>query len=398
MTKMSQTPSSEDGNDPKNVQFTRRDTLKKSALLSSAIVSGGFGTTALVGTAAAAGGCSDEDPQNIDEAEYVWEKGDYNIAKDQTCDNLADTNLRDVHAMDLVYRGSCWDGAVLHHYFGEAGHVEHYEQTYPDADCDGTWDSAYGVAGHRITVNSNRSSTFWNKPAGGNVGGFPEDSSGSGGNPTERELAFTAISAALGYWGPTWVGVASSIVLAMIPESHGNSNFDSYSKLMFDWDYSYSNGPKCGSHFVNFTVESNSESNDTVSLDVQDEAWGEYPNYSQITKQVDFVNDTQICSNVSGLSADDERSDEQFWAEQSSHSEPPKVGTHIETSKGERAKVKNVSVNTTRMSCSSTPKIMEAGELPNGIADEFSDKQKVTYMEFPARVREIKVHANITDE
>lgn len=386
--------------------FSRRCAIKKSAMMSGAALTGGLGTTAIVGTAAASGGCTNENEPDYDEVTYYDEWGDDQKALDVDCTDVRSPNEKDVHGMSVLYRGTTDAGGDLNHHFTVTGHTEHFEQESWGDQCNKPWTNTYGVAGHRVTIESHRNATWWDKPSGSSMAGHPTDSSGSGGPFTAREAAFTALGTAAGYVGGTWVGVAASIILAMVPESHGNESFDAYDEMMFDWDYANANGPKCGSHTVDWVVQNDDLNDESVSMDVTDEAWGEYPNYTQIQKQVDFANATKLNSvstsslNTTGstpvLSTDKTLSTSEFWRE-SDHPEPPSEGDIIETSRGERARVTDVNVQTTLSETGAQKRSVKGKNLPNGLSTHYDDEEQMDIWANTGLVREISLSAQRLD-
>jgi len=389
----------------KQSSLSRRGVLRKSAALSGAALTGGLGSTALVGTVAASGSCTSESEENINEINYYDEWGDDNTATDIDCENVRRSNKKDVHGMSVVYRGTTRLNennpdvpTEYHHNFTETGHTEHFEQSSDGTDltqCDEPWEPALGTAGHRITVTSHQNDTYWDVPAGGSVAGHPPDDSGLDIPLSLREASFTALTAAAGYVGGPWTGVASSIVLSMVPESHGDDS-PGANEFMFDWDYDNYYGPKCGSHTVDWIVQSTST--DEVSMDVKDEAWGKYPNYSRIEKQVDLV-DPDFTDGASTMSQDNSDTpyytSDRYW-QQTDHPEPPSEGDTIETSRGKKAIVTDVSVQTT-MSSGTPEKTVQAASLPDGISASSYDEENITVHRKAAAVREITISAALLD-
>jgi len=179
----------------------------------------------------------------------------------------------------------------------------------------------------------------------------------------------------------------------MVPESQGDDNFDSYDEMMFDWDYANFNGPKCGSHTVDWAVQNSDQSDETVSMDVTDEAWGEYPNYTKIQKQINFT-DATIMSSQSDRSLSPSS---ELWR-QTGHPAPPEKGDVIETSRGEPARVTSVDIKASVSSSTAPKKTKKGKNLPNGLSAYYDDDEKVDVWSKTGLVREISISAKLLEK
>lgn len=382
--------------------ITRRNALKKTALFTGSAVGAGTGTV-LMGTAAAnVGSCGDSNPDNYNELGYVWKIGDHKSAVDQDCSNPSYTNHKIDHASSLLYRGSANlsedpTNPEWVHLFNTAGHVESFEQAYPNGACDGTWDHANGVNGHRVSVDNIRAdTTAIDKPTSElQIGGFPE--AGNGDSSVEfDDFAFTALSAAMGYYS-SWAGVAAGVIGAFISSGESDSSAGQDPTLMFDWDYPSSDRPKCGSHYMQFEVEEGRK----VAFSLTDEAWGLYPNYTKIYKIVSFTDPetSSSSSNVIGYKdSNASRSDNlssNSTAQEVLRRTAPQAGEIIRTSKGESVRVDDVRANMVQQPGSPERKI-QASNLPK-LREESEDLSgQVYYRAFPATTMTISINGAIT--
>ncbi len=217
--------------------------------------------------------------------DYVWEKGDDKV-ETANCDDNILRGQKTVHAASTQYLGSAEDSAgEWTHFFQLGGHAEYYNGGF---SCD-SWSHDAGISEHKATIDNKDGSNDALDPANRHdVAGLPAAGSDSGTlSDLGQQLANTAITEAMGYYLGGWAGAAAGIALGMLGDSENNNTVKD-SQLAYDWDYgtSYS---KCGSHFVDFDLEGN----ESASLDVTDEAWGKYPNYTQIYKEIDFLDATE---------------------------------------------------------------------------------------------------------
>lgn len=357
---------------------SRRSVLRKSALLSAAGVSG-FGATSLVGTAAAAGACGDDDPDDPGTTDYVWEEGDDKVDIYNCGDNVL-RGQKTVHAASVQYLGSAEDRAgEWSHFFQLGGHVEYYNGGF---DCS-TWDHDAGVSEHKATIDNKDGTNDALDPANDHdVAGLPAAGSDNGVlSDVGQELAMTAITEAMGYYWGGWAGAAAGIAIGILADSENNNTVKD-SKLAYDWDYgtSYS---KCGSHFVDFDVEGN----ESVSLDVTDEAWGKYPNYTQVYKEIDFLDATPVSEQTGTRSI----SSSDLVSRNDGSRRDVAPGDVIETTNGEPVRVTDVDVKTVESHGRTPQTISGASDLPRRLSHRFDDEEPVQYAEFPAQVRTISV-------
>lgn len=367
-----------DSTDARTYAVSRRSALRTSALLTSAGV-GGLATGTLAGSAAAAGACGDDNPYDPGTVDYVWEKGDDKV-ESWYCDDNLFRGQKTIHAASTQYLGSAQDLAgEWNHFFQLGGHCEYYDGGW---DCD--WSHAAGITGHKATIDNNDT---WNDaldPANSHdVAGLPAAGGDNGllGDLAE-ELAMTGISEAMAYYFGTWAGVAAGITLALLHDSQ-NDDTTTGDELMYDWDYG-SSYKKCGSHFVDFDMEGT----ESVSMDVTDEAWGMYPNYTQVYKEIDFLDATET-STISGGTTSTSSSD--LTTRNSGQRRDVAPGDVIETTNGEPVRVTDVSVQTSLTPGRAPREISGPDDLSRVLQYRLGDTEPVRYAEFPAQVRTMSI-------
>lgn len=364
--------------DSQTMPISRRSALKKSALLTT-FGSGSLGAGLFAGTAAAAGACGEDNPDEPNTVDYVFEKGDDKIDYANCGDGIL-RGQKTVHSASTQYLGSAEDLAgEWTHFFQLGGHSEYYDGGF---DC-GTWDHAAGITEHKATIDNKDGTNDALDPANDHdVAGLPAAGSDSGLiGDLAQELAMTALTEAMAYYYGGWAGAAAGIAVGMLADSENNNTIKD-SKLAYDWDYG-SSYKKCGSHFVDFDLEGN----ESASLNVTDEAWGMYPNYTQIYKEIDFLDATETSD--ASLSTSTTTTD--LTSRNSGSRRHVEVGDIIETTNGDPIEVTDVEVTASRTPGRSPSKVSSVNDLPQQVQHRIGDKNPVRYAEFPAEVRTISI-------
>lgn len=372
----------------------RRNFIRTAALVSSTGV--GLGT---VGLAAAATSCKDDSASYTEQSDWWHSKQNAASADNYDCQYLG-PYYKVEHSASILYYGSCYWNDSWKHEFHESGHAEHFTRDY----CNSDWAHSHGIREHSISFYNNSKSTT-SMPISQNqmVKGAPPV--GSYDNPTElMNYAYTALNAAVGYYSwPLGTAMAlAGVYVDNLPNDPDGSDPDTY----YDWDYgSRSNARKCGTHFVKQMVHGNGGGQgDGFDFDCYDEAWGYYPNYTQIHFNFSY-NDpicADNCSCPSSSSTVDTQSGQGDGSTNACENRPPSAGAPVEpgdriyNSRGQPVEVTSVDEIVSELP-GTDPVEVRPENLPGTLAEEVDTDEKVLFRRFPMTTTERRISGKVVE-
>lgn len=355
---------------------------RRSVLKTSAIAASGAGLVGLggAGTVSAANGCTGDGDYEW-KGNYVWDDDDATSADNYNCDHLPNY-YKVEHTTSLLYLGSCEQNNRWIHDFIGTGHAEHFTREY----CNDSWSRSRGIGRHRASFDGNYSWLNFDARDDEWVKAHP-DVDGSGDEPSAwMDWAYTAMSIAVGY--KSWVAGSAMSLAAVYLDHIGGTPSTDYD-ITYDWDYGdpvYAD--PCGSHFVWQDVQSDYDASDAVNFDYIDEAWGRYPNYTQVSYNVQFWNadpPENGCNSSTTAACPDEAT------------EPaPEAGETIESSNGESVEVVDVDREVARRPGTEATEVDPDTLSPN-LRRKVDTDDPVRYREFPMTVTKTTVRGKVLD-
>lgn len=359
----------------------RRNLLKKSATLAAGASVVGLGSVGTV--SAAVSDCTGSGNYNYRNG-YVWSLPGQDSADNYNCDNNPHY-YKVEHASSMLYLGSCQQNNRWIHDFITTAHAEHFTRTY----CGDSWNHSAGIGQHRASFDANDSHSNFDVRANEWVKAHP-DIDGQGSNPNQwMDWAYTAMTIAVG--AVSWK-LGGAMALADVYLDFVDSNPSTFYDLTYDWDVGQPNfSLPCASHFIWQDVQSNVGASDSVDFDYIDEAWGRYPNHTQISYNVQFDSHTDPpdgCDS-SALSTSTCTND-------SLAALGPDVGDVIVNSKDESVEVVDVNHEVVRLS-GTEPVEVDPQNLTPGLRAKVDLDGPVQYREFPMRVTKTTIQGKIRE-